>query len=188
MVRLLVIRHGYSLTNKDKRYTGQTDVPLDQIGHLQAEAAARYIAKKYKVDAIYSSDLCRAVETGKIAVPDGTFETDRLLREINVGDLQNLPHSLQTKEQRAYNGKYGYADYHGESREELKERIRKFMKKLEETDLENVALFSHGGVLRAMLSLVLEAEVNHVVCNNCAVAVFEYKDETWSLYSWVNLT
>jgi len=62
------------------------------------------------------------------------------------------------------------------------------MKKLEETDLENVALFSHGGVLRAMLSLVLEAEVNHVVCNNCAVAVFEYKDETWSLYSWVNLT
>ena len=49
MVRFIIIRHGYSLGNKEKRFSGQLDVPLDEIGRAQAQSVADYILKHYKI-------------------------------------------------------------------------------------------------------------------------------------------
>ena len=65
MTTLLLVRHGYSLSNESGTFTGQTDVPLTEEGVRQAELTARYLAGNYQVDRILSGDLIRTVQTAK---------------------------------------------------------------------------------------------------------------------------
>ena len=43
MVRLIIVRHGLSKANKEQRFSGQYDFPLDEIGVQQADAVSKYI-------------------------------------------------------------------------------------------------------------------------------------------------
>lgn len=63
MTKLIVIRHGFSVSNAERRYTGQQDVPLSNLGREQAELVADYLVANEHVDAIYASDLSRAMDT-----------------------------------------------------------------------------------------------------------------------------
>ncbi|WP_421121472.1 histidine phosphatase family protein [Aquihabitans daechungensis] len=63
MTRLLLVRHGESIWNADGRWQGQADPPLSDRGRDQAVAAAASIGT---VDALVTSDLERAVDTGAI--------------------------------------------------------------------------------------------------------------------------
>ena len=84
---LLLIRHGFSTSNEDATLTGQSDAPLTPLGRLQGDAASRYLLEKYKIDAVYSSDLSRAVDTAKLAIPGCEPIQLPLLREISIGGL-----------------------------------------------------------------------------------------------------
>lgn len=65
---LLVVRHGQSTWNVDHRFTGQADPPLSPLGRQQAEALARrcegLAIDGLGIDAVVTSDLARARETG----------------------------------------------------------------------------------------------------------------------------
>ena len=76
----------------------------------------------------------------------------------------------------------------GESTAELRERIASFMRMLEKEQAENIAVFAHAGVLRTFLGLVLgeAVPIKKLLCKNCTVAVFEYRNGTWMLHSWIN--
>ena len=63
MTKLLLIRHGFSSGNKEKRFSGQMDLPLSEEGLRQAHLACEYILNNYQVGALYASDLVRAVDT-----------------------------------------------------------------------------------------------------------------------------
>ncbi len=63
MTKLLLIRHGHSLSNETGRFTGQLDWDLSDIGWKQAALLAAYLEKDHPPDCIYTSDLCRAVHT-----------------------------------------------------------------------------------------------------------------------------
>ena len=88
MTTLIVVRHGFSLSNAVRRYTGQSDVPLSREGFAQAELVADYLCAHLPPDVIVSSDLCRAVTTveptarrlGLSVIPMAE------LRETDVGD------------------------------------------------------------------------------------------------------
>src|ERR1035437_598375 len=60
--RLLLWRHGQTQWNVEGRFQGQSDIPLDAVGHQQAERAARLLAA-LRPDVIISSDLGRALAT-----------------------------------------------------------------------------------------------------------------------------
>ena len=60
--RVVLWRHGRTAWNATNRFQGQTDVPLDEVGVLQGERAARNLAT-LKPDLIVSSDLGRARTT-----------------------------------------------------------------------------------------------------------------------------
>ena len=67
MTRVLLIRHGESLANRQSIFAGQINPPLTDLGKTQAERTAKFIKENYTVDAAYASDLDRAWETGLAA-------------------------------------------------------------------------------------------------------------------------
>lgn len=89
--RLLVIRHGETVWNREERFQGHGDSPLTETGRSQAKALARRIGKM-AFDALVSSDLGRARETAAlIAEATGhVIQTDSRLRERNYGVLEGL--------------------------------------------------------------------------------------------------
>lgn len=91
MTTFLIVRHGHAEGNAEHRFIGQTDVPLDEMGHLQARALADRL-RAGPIDRIVSSDLRRAIDTitplaEAIGVP---IKHDPRLREISNGEWSGL--------------------------------------------------------------------------------------------------
>jgi len=90
-VRLVLWRHGQTPWNAERRFQGQSDIPLDETGQAQAERAARLLAG-LRPDLIVSSDLSRAAGTAAaLARLTGLEVTlDKDLRERHGGRWEGL--------------------------------------------------------------------------------------------------
>ncbi len=87
---LLLARHGETDWNRERRWQGHADPPLNEAGREQAWSLAGSLG--VRVDALYSSDLARARETAEIVgkrlqLP---VRLDRRLREVDVGEWSGL--------------------------------------------------------------------------------------------------
>ena len=84
-------RHGQTVWNAERRFQGQSDIPLDETGQAQAERAARLLAS-LRPDLIVSSDLTRAAATAApLARLTGLEVTlDKDLRERHGGLWEGL--------------------------------------------------------------------------------------------------
>lgn len=91
MAQLLLIRHGQTEWNVEGRYTGQSDIPLNERGHAEAADVANKL-KDQSLDAIYSSDLERAYNTARYIAQACELDiaTDSRLREINQGVWEGM--------------------------------------------------------------------------------------------------
>ena len=89
--RLVLLRHGRTAWNQERRAQGHTDVPLDEVGRAQAAAAAPAVAALRPV-ALWSSDLARARETAAYVEAAGgqTAVVDPRLREYDLGERTGL--------------------------------------------------------------------------------------------------
>jgi len=96
MAKLVLIRHGESLWNKENRFTGWKDVDLSEQGFKEAKKAADTLkAAHLSFDYAYSSVLKRAMKTLAIILDDLNLQwipTTRSwrLNERHYGDLQGL--------------------------------------------------------------------------------------------------
>jgi probable phosphoglycerate mutase len=88
---LIVVRHGETTWNREKRMQGTTDTQLSDIGRAQAQALGRRL-KEHGFAALYSSDLSRALHTaGAIAEHTGReVVIDSRLRERCFGIFEGL--------------------------------------------------------------------------------------------------
>jgi 2,3-bisphosphoglycerate-dependent phosphoglycerate mutase len=94
MPKLVLIRHGESIWNKENRFTGWVDVPLTKKGEDEARKAAAHIGS-LAFDVAYTSALTRAQETLRLILEtEGWDEVpvirDQALNERHYGDLQGL--------------------------------------------------------------------------------------------------
>ncbi len=187
-MKVFVIRHGESETNRDDLWTGWLDAPLTEKGRADAALAGELLSHTH-FDKIYSSDLCRAASTAEIAIPGCEYEKRTDLREICLGSLEGLPKDYITAEQKATVAKEGYASLGGESFANIEARMAAFVQELEKLDCERVAIFTHAGWQRRFLDFVLGMKHprKNIYCKNCAVGIFEYKNSVWVMHSWINL-
>ena len=187
-MKLWMIRHGESETNRRGQWTGWLDAALTEKGREDA-ARARGVIAGVKFDKIYSSDLSRARSTAEIAMPGCEYESTALLREINVGSIAGRDWDVLEKSQIDAVFREGYTCYGGESALEFGARVGEFMRLIEAEEGENIIAFTHGGFIKTFLKTVLGVEFfgKSVISKNCMVAVFEYSDSTWKLHSWINL-
>ena len=174
MTTLLLVRHGETDWNRDRRWQGHADLPLNDDGRRQAQALADGLAEE-PLDAIYSSDLARAYETARtVAERKGLpVAVDPDLREIDVGAWEGLT-SDEIEERwpgdlsrwRAGEASLGRG---GETREQLHERIVRAARRIAAAHPgQRVLVVSHGGALRA-LALHAQAMERDQRLENCGV-------------------
>ena len=152
--RVLLIRHGQSEGNAAGRFGGHTQTPLSQRGLAQAEATARALSSE-NIDAIYSSDLRRALQTAEplARLLNLPVESRTAFRERSVGVMEGL-----TFEEAASNHPEQYAallrrDFDhvllgGESYRQMLERAsRQLERAIEQHRGGRIVIFSHTGTI-----------------------------------------
>ena len=71
MVKLVLLRHGESISNKRNEYTGWSDVPVTPLGESQAHAAGRLLkSENIKFSDVHTSVLMRAIKTANIVLEE----------------------------------------------------------------------------------------------------------------------
>ncbi len=193
MTKLLIIRHGHSVTNKANIFTGQNDVDLAPEGYDQAEVVCRYVAENYKVDAIYSSDLQRTVKTiTPLAKKLGLeIHTEKDIRELDVGEWQGRPVDEVRAEFPELLDKYktdpaNHGCPGGENYSDMcKRALPVFEKIAKEYDGKTVAVATHGGVIRIMTcvfkGLPLDEVKNIPHCPNASLMVVRYENGKFTI-------
>lgn len=157
---LLLIRHGETDWNREGRYQGHADPPLNPVGLEQASQAARATAG-LELQAVYSSDLKRALQTaGPIAeLRHLSITADARLRELNFGDWDGrLVQDVIDENPAAWNAWFAdplrIAPPGGETAAALWQRF--WGGALAEIRRRhtggNVAVITHGGPLRLLLT------------------------------------
>lgn len=178
---IFIFRHGETDWNRERRYQGHTDVPLNEEGRRQAESL-RLKLERLKPEAIVSSDLTRALTTAHIAnqtlqLPIHAYSH---FRECHLGEAEGLHRDVMIE-------KFGadhmekWASVHpqdldfrfpnGESKFEMLSRMKKGVSEFfrEFSHHRSIALSTHGGSLRALVHSCEGAPTQPIALHNCVL-------------------
>lgn len=155
---VLIVRHGESAGNAEGRMQGRRDLPLTDLGRAQSQRLAQWL-KHHEViwDAAYCSPLTRAMETARILSAETQLPAaapDPDLSEIHAGELEGLDREAMAAIHpefllREIMNLGDFAEFGGESYEEVQERIRRVLDGLvrrHRDPPQRVLIVGHGGV------------------------------------------
>lgn len=169
-MRLVWIRHGETDSNREHRYLGHSDIPLNGRGRIQAQELARELPAllSHQPVAIYTSDLLRCSETAEPLAAGWNLPVIPVpaLRELSFGEWELMTYDelMQADPVRAsrwYDDPFHNRPPQGESLEQLGMRVDSWLHSLlegsysEETN-RTVVLVAHGGVIRWFQAAWLE--------------------------------
>jgi len=179
-------RHGQTIWNVERRFQGQTDIPLDDTGEAQAEYAARRLAT-LRPDAIFSSDLTRAAGTAApLARLTGLAVTlDKDLRERSGGSWEGLTDREIAERYPAERASWNPPD--GEPTTAVADRVAGALRRVADTVADGglAVVVSHGAALRLGMARILglTEDVFGVLgpLSNCAWSVVGLRNDRWRL-------
>jgi len=160
--RLILIRHGESTWNRERRIQGQLDPPLSEQGQEQARRVAGRMARR-PVEALYTSDLLRASQTAAPIASTLGVEARPMkeLREIFLGDWEGL-HSdeLAQRFPEAWDAWTREPNWdvvpRGEGASPFEKRVVSVLDRLFEQHSQGDAIVvTHGGVIQIALHRVV---------------------------------
>jgi len=179
---ILLARHGETDWNREGRFQGWADPPLNATGRAQAvDLSVQLMAEE--LAAVYSSPLRRAYETAEVVAASRGLEpvTVDALREVDVGSWSGLSRAeieQRFPEQYARWLDYGQGWEDGETYEQMVDRVVEALQKLAEArDGERILAVTHGGPMRAASAFAdrvsyAEARRRSPVVGNTAVLEF----------------
>ena len=158
MTRLVLLRHGRTAWNAERRFQGQADPPLDDVGRVQAYEVASLIAA-LAPDLLVSSDAARAMQTAvRVATATGLeLHAEPRLRERSLGHWEGL-----TRDEVAVKYPDEFADWiagrdvsrrGGETREQVAERALAALNAL--PAVETAVLVTHSATAMALCTALL---------------------------------
>lgn len=183
MSRLLLVRHGITEFNNAHRFAGYSDIEMSADGYGQVEKLRDRLANE-KIDAIYSSDLRRAVVTAEVISSGHNVDitTCSELREVNYGEAEGLtfkeigrlyPEVAELITNFSLELKFPS----GESFGEFIKRTSKFLDRLKKHELsETILIASHSGPLRVLVCTLLGIDMEHwwqFQCDNASLSIME---------------
>jgi broad specificity phosphatase PhoE len=185
MRRLILVRHGETIWNAERRLQGQTDIPLNAVGRRQAHQLADRLAGE-TIDAAISSDLQRAMDTARIIAEPHRIavQVDPRLRQSHRGKWEGLTYP---EIERLYPDSF-HEDTPpgGEAQTAVVARVRSWWDDARRDHADQMVLaVSHGQILRILIALALEidpAEMWRFFLNNATLTEFHFDDAGAILY------
>ena len=160
-------RHGETDWNREQRYQGSKDIPLNRTGQMQADANGVLLRELLERDGVdpaglrwFASPLSRAAETMDrmraafdVALPPVIY--DKRLIEISFGKLEGRLHADINREMALAPGERDASYWHfrpegGENYDDVANRLLDFAQEL----TQHTVVVAHGGVLRVLRHLV----------------------------------
>jgi 2,3-bisphosphoglycerate-dependent phosphoglycerate mutase len=202
MLELILVRHGITSWNLEKRFQGQLDIPLSDLGHDQAGLTADALAGE-PVSSIYVSDLLRAQETAfpiaeNLGLP---LLAEISLRERHYGHFQGKTHAEIERDMPTEFAKwqdrdlsYDFGGDGGESLPMFHKRVDMALaaiikRSIAQTagSLKAVLIVTHGGVLNMAHHLAtqtpLDSPRDHTI-DNCSINRIGWDGKRYHLISW----
>jgi broad specificity phosphatase PhoE len=190
--RLVLLRHGRTEWNDIGRAQGHADVPLDEVGEVQAKEVAPALAALRPV-AVWSSDLARAAMTARAVADEAGLEVvlDARLREFAVGSNRT---GLTSEEYAAAHPAEHAALMAGdigsipgrESDEDVRARFLPALTSYADAlgEGETGIVVSHGAALRVVVPAFLgwhgEVAESLGVLSNCGWVQLEHATSAWT--------
>jgi len=199
--QVVLIRHGQSRGNAQRRFGGHSDTPLSARGRKQARVTALALATE-NFTAIYSSDLLRAVETAQplAKLAQLKIQTTEAFRERSVGVMEGLTFEEAAGEHPEQYAALLRRDFEhvlsgGESYRQLLDRAQQKLDEVIELNRGGrIAVFSHTGTI-CILALhlmgaldALELKPVWINSSNCGVSRFELRDDGFVRVGAINDT
>lgn len=189
MTRFILIRHGQTEWNREERYRGRADIPLNQTGHDQARQIAAALAGT-PIAAVYASPLQRCTQTAEPIARRHGLAPQPLegLLDVHYGRWQGLtPAEAAAAYPDLYRlwlrspGRVRFPD--GEGLEDVRARAMSALADLVERHAgRTVVLVSHKIVCKVILCAVLGLTNDHIwriEQDNGAINVFQHDDGSW---------
>src|SRR5215210_2317333 len=167
--RIILARHGETDWNRERRWQGHSDRPLNDTGRDQARALASELAGR-PISAVYSSDLLRAHETARIVAEQLGLDVVTVpgLRERRFGSWEGLQ---DVEVERRFPGVRGPPD--AEPRDDMARRVLDSLEAIAAGNQgRTVLVVSHGGPIRAVLRYHAHPSCEEPV-GNCSVVDLE---------------
>ena len=182
-MKILLVRHGETDFNKNKRIQGHTDIPLNETGENQAINAGSKISK-YDVDAAFSSPLIRARQTARLMLDHSQNAENKKL------DIVTDPRLIE---------KY-FGDFEGSTFEEyfaaldsgigletveLEEKVFSrasefFISQYDEYKGKTIFVVCHGALIRIFLRTLGLYPYNEMI-NNTSLNVVNFNGQEFTL-------
>lgn len=171
-VEIVLIRHGKTEGNKEKRYIGRTDQPLSEEGIAGIkENLGRYPS----VEKVYASPMKRTRQTAELIYPGQASELVDGLREMDMGVFEGKNHA-ELKNRPSYilwvatRGKISIPG--GESMKDFGKRtMDAFTQVLGDMQVEGIkrsAVVAHGGTIMSIVSQLVDDDYYKYMVNNGA--------------------
>ena len=198
---ILLIRHGETPWNAERRLQGHIDIPLNELGLQQAAALGQALAGE-PLAAILSSDLQRARQTAQAVaeLQQLPVQTDILLRERCYGAFEGLlyadiaahyPHEYAQWQARQIDAVMPSGERQAESFRQFYARANGAIARwAQHYDGQTIAIVAHGGVLecayREAVGMTLDSPRDFQV-KNASGNRFSHADGKLHLVHWGNI-
>lgn len=201
MTEILLIRHGETAWNAERRLQGHTDIGLNEAGEKQAAALGRALAQE-ALTAVLASDLGRASRTAQyVAAHHGMeVELDPGLRERCYGGFEGLrykdiaeryPQEYAAWQARDIDALPPAGERQAETVRQFHARVLAALDRISVRHAgQRIAVVAHGGVLevayRAAMGLPLDTPREFPVLN-ASVNRLHRTPEGWRIAAWGNV-
>jgi broad specificity phosphatase PhoE len=196
--RLILVRHGETIANREYRYIGSRDDELSSHGQIQAEQLAEALSI-LPVTAIYSSPLQRAYSTALPIAARHNLEVQTVddLREVSFGAWEGLSRAevlVRSPEDaqhlRDWEKNMALAPPEGESFEAMKERVCAAVERLAQQHLDStIVLVTHVGPIKVLLCTALGAPTStafRIFLDPATISVVDWRDAEHATVRLVN--
>lgn len=180
MNRIGFIRHGSTAWNKEKRAQGNSDIPLDDLGLLEADKLAVRLSNE-NWDIIYSSDLLRAKQTAEVIkneIDKVSLYFEPRLREVGGGQIEG---TTEEERKEKWGNNWWELDLGIERTDNVLARGLQVIHGItQKHEGKNVLVISHGSFIKHLLKELLP-QVSEESLNNCSITVLQNTKDKWNL-------
>jgi probable phosphoglycerate mutase len=194
VANILLIRHGETDWNREKRLQGYLDIGLNSIGVEQANLLAKVLATE-SIDVAYASDLSRAYDTALTIANHHEIEVqqDALLRERCYGEIQGKTYAeIEQSHPENYQAwvtrNANFQPKDGESLQQFYDRVITGVKQIAKRHMgQTILIVAHGGVLDCVYREAAKIDISEkrkIELLNTSLNRLVFDGENFQILSW----